>query len=160
MIPTFEVNLAGLFNVSSAQSAILDELPDAPGDVFPAPGPFHPTPSNQIAQTDQTIHVHTQWTVSGGLAPLIDGTWKVDVYVEKYGTAEAPGTGVFSAIVKNLPFAGFSKTFNRTVSIPAGSLDAGLYKVALAITFVGPAGQPLPVAGFAEMGMIQYYDAV
>lgn len=155
-IPKFEVNLAGAFQVTSWQNVVLDELKDDGKDLFPPAGPFHPDPSNQIVQTDQAIHVHTQFEVSGALAAIISGQYRIQVFLEQFGGGEA-SPGVYSRVVSHIPAV--NNTYNVTVTIPANEVKPGIYRLALAITMVGPNNIPLPVAGFAELGNLQYYAA-
>ncbi|MCB0635190.1 MAG: hypothetical protein KDC54_01155 [Lewinella sp.] len=155
-VPKFESKLQGSFQVTSWKNVIIDELPDDPNDVWGSAGPFHPAPSNYIVQTDQPIHVHTQWNVKGALASILGGEWRVAVYFEKYGGGEAnPG----EYMGKTAHIQSLNHTYNMTITVPANDLKPGLYNVAIAITFFSDAGVPLPVAGFADLGMVQYYEA-
>lgn len=155
-VPQFESKLKGAFKVTSWRNVILDELPDDPNDIWGAAGPFHPAPSNYIVQTDQPIHVHTEWFVKGALASILCGEWRVAVYFEKYGKDEAD-PGEYKTTIKHVQ--ALTQKYNTTIEVPANELTPGLYNVAIAITFVSEKGVPLPVAGFAELGMVQYYES-
>ncbi|MCB0624070.1 MAG: hypothetical protein KDC43_09210, partial [Saprospiraceae bacterium] len=115
----FEVNLNGMFKVYNGAYAIVTELEDAPGDIFPAPGPFDPTPSNMIAQTDQPLKVKLQWRVKGGLPLLMAGKWDCAVYLEEMGRGEYNG-GPFTT--QTALVAKYDHTYKVDVDIPAESI--------------------------------------
>lgn len=154
----FEVNLNGAFKVWESGIAFLTESPDAAGDFFPAPGPFDPTDSNMVAQTDQELHVRLKWRVTGGLALIMSGKWECAIYLEQMGSGEYPG-GPFT---KSVPFvAAADNTYDVKMDIPANIIPAGVYKVVVAVTLRGPApaNAALPVAAFAEVSPLFMYDA-
>lgn len=156
---TFEVNLGAALRVINPQSTIVTELSDGRGDRFPAPGPFDPRPSNRIVQTDQEVLVKCAWTVEGTLAALLEGTWRCEVFLEQYGQGEA-SPGKYSRSVAHVQ--AFNHTYNVTIPLPGDeSIGAGMYKIAVVVNLLGPApaNLPLPVAGFEELGTLQYYKA-
>ncbi len=155
----FEVNLNGAFKVFESGYAVLTELPEvgAP-DIFPPLGPFDPTPSNMIAQTDQPLLVKFRWRVRGGLALIMSGKWECAVYLEEMGAGEFGGPP-FST---STPFmAVLDHTYDVTVNIPANSIPKGLYKVTVAVSLMGPAptNAALPVVAFADIGILKTYVA-
>ncbi len=151
----FEVNLNGLFQVQNG-AVMLTELPDAGAGYFPPVGPFDPLASNMIVQTDQPLLVRFNWHVRGALALMMAGTWECAVYLEELGPGEYPNNHV-----QQTPLvARFDHTYNVAVSIPPIA-KAGLYKVAVAVSLIGPAPSnvALPVSALAEIGMLRTYDA-
>ncbi len=158
MVPQFENNFAPAFQIIDVQPIVVDELPDL-GGLVGAPPPFHPAPSNRISQTDQELHVHIQWTVEGLLAQLLPNTcdWITRVYLEQYGQGEAI-PGEYKTTTAHVQ--AFNNAYDVTVSIPANALDPGLYRLAVSITFEGPGGEPLPPAGFAEIGNLNVYESI
>lgn len=156
----FEINLAGLFNVSN-EDVLLYEAADAGGS-FPAPGPFSPTTSNMIVQSDQDLKLTLKWKVTGSLPLMMSGTWKCTVYLDKIGVENKDAAG---NIVGDGPFtkttalvSSTSKEYELTVDIPAIS-NPGLYKMVAALTLAGPSGDLLPIAAFSDIGLINVYKA-
>lgn len=154
----FEINLAGLFNVSDAE-VFLYELADAGGS-FPSSGPFAPGTSNMIVQTDQDLELKLKWKVTGSLPLMMSGTWKCTVYLDKIGVENRDAAG---NIVGDGPFtkttplvSSLSKEYELKVDIPAIA-NEGLYKMVVALTLAGPGGDLLPIAAFSDMGLINVY---
>ncbi len=154
----FEVNLNGAFKVWESAVAILTESPDTPGDAFPAPGPFDPTESNMVAQTDQELHIRLKWRVTGTLPLIMAGKWDCAVYLEQMGSGEYPG-GPFTKTVNLVAVT--DHTYDVKIDVPAGAIPVGVYKIVVAVTLRGPApsNAALPVAAFAEVSPLFMYDA-
>ena len=155
----FEINLAGLFNVSD-EEVILTEKADA-GGTFPPPGTF-PSTSNMIVQTDQDLELKLKWKVTGSLPLMMSGTWKCTVYLDKIGVENKDAGG---NIVGDGPFtkttplvSSSSHDYELTVDIGAIS-NVGLYKMVAALTLAGPGGDLLPIAAFSDIGLINVYKA-
>lgn len=154
-IMNFEVLFNGAFNVSGANVTLLDEMPDPAGlPNWSSPGPHHPTATNQIVQADQDIHAHFDWDVSGMLQLAITGTWTCTVYIEPLG-----GGPDLAPLTATTPLVNaFSKSYNASVTIPAGYMAPGTYRITTTLTLANGA-TPLPVAGFEDKGIIQVYTA-
>ncbi|MCB9283594.1 MAG: hypothetical protein H6563_05915 [Lewinellaceae bacterium] len=153
----FEVNLNGMFQVFNGAYSILTELPDGGGDIFPAPGPFDPTASNMIVQTDQPLKVKLHWRVRGALALLMAGSWDCSVYLEEMGPGEYAG----SPYTQRVPLvAQLDHTYDVTVNVPPIT-KAGLFRVTVAVSLIGPppTNSALPVAAFSDIGILRTYDA-
>ena len=154
----FEVNLKGMFKVFDGAYALVTELPDDGADIFDAPGPFDPTVSNMIAQTDQPLKVKLQWRVKGALALIMAGKWECAVYLEEMGSGEYPG-GPFTKSVSMV--AKLDHTYNVEVDIPENSIPVGLYRVTVAVSLIGPppTKAALPVVAFSDIGILKMYEA-
>ncbi|MBL7792756.1 MAG: hypothetical protein JNK77_10560 [Saprospiraceae bacterium] len=150
----FETNVAGNFSIQNGSFAIMTEGADT-GGTFPAPGPFDPTETNRFIQTDQSSIVNLKWTVKGGLALLMSGTWRCKVVLEKMGGGE------FAQDYKAAtPFvAALSNDYAVKVNIPANEVEEGVYRLLAIITLEGPGGAKAPVVAFADLGLIQFYQA-
>lgn len=150
----FEVNLPGLLKLDPA-TVSLSELRDPAGSTFPAPGPFAPAESNMFIQTDQDLLVNFKWTASGAIFLFLSGTWKCTVYLEQMGgsTLVTPQFGTTPVITGKI-----SSDYKVDVQIPSIKKE-GVYRVVATITLQG-GGTQLPVAGFAEIGLIQVYEAL
>ncbi len=151
----FENGLAASFQVTSLGTAIIHEKPDlTPPPDWDAPGPFDPTASNRLVQTDQPFHVHTKFNVSGMLASVLPGEWKAQLYFEQYGPGEA-SPGVYEEKVLHVP--ALNQNYDLEIKVPANQLAPGLYKMAVVVTFLSTTGTPLPISGFEEIGPINVY---
>lgn len=150
----FETNIAAGFSIKNGSFAIMTEGADT-GGVFPAPGPFDPTQTNRFIQTDQSSTIKLGWTVQGGLALLMSGTWKCKVILEKMGGGESANE--FSA---NTPFvSALSHDYKVAINIPANSVEEGVYRLLAVVNLVGPSGANAPVVAFADLGLIQFYKS-
>ncbi len=133
-----------------------------------------------VIHSDQTLDFHYNWRVKGflngidftmpGVFPgLVDPVfWEIKTYVEGVG-------GFFEGLVDTRyePFqvgqgVDFTSWYVRTIPIPppggpGGTWPAGVYDIVTTVQMVGYDGtnvtERLPVAGFAEMGKVQIYDA-
>ncbi|MEL7375532.1 MAG: hypothetical protein AAFN65_01130 [Bacteroidota bacterium] len=153
----FEFDLTGNFTVQNVGTAILTESPDSPADLFPAPGPFGPAPSNNLIQTDQPVHIHKRFRVTGALASVLcDFEWKLSIILEQIG-CDTACPGPFEKIIDFVPSA--DHTYDTVIDIPANSLPKGVYKPVLCITLQNCKGVALPVVGFEELSMIKVYEA-
>ena len=151
----FEVNLPGLLKLDPA-NVRLSELADPVGSTFPAPGPFSPDESNMFIQTDQDLLVNFKWTASGAIFLFLSGIWKCTVYLEPMGGGGSPITPQFATTP--VITGKISSDYDVNVQIPAIKKE-GVYRVVATITLQG-GGTQLPVAGFAEIGLIQVYEAL
>jgi hypothetical protein len=138
-----------VFNGQAAVTAHENALPA--GNPWPAD-----FTNDRLIQVEQGLHFHFKWSVSGPLVPILrnDLKWKVQVFLEKWGESETPVSP--AATVNFNSAAGFQ--YNTLVNIPANTLNEGVYDVVAVIRLYTAAGNPLPVAGFVEMGKIQMYE--
>ena len=152
---TFENGLTAAFVVSPLGNTLIHEETDG-GAPWAAPGPMGPAASNRHLQTDQPLHVHVRFNVSGLLAAILPGEWRAELFFEQYGEHEA-NPGQYLTTVSAVLSA--DHDYNITVSVPANDLKPGVYKMAVAATFYSTAGNPLPISGFEEIGPIRVYEA-
>ncbi len=127
----------------------------------PAPLPSGPIPSpgwapTAIIQTSQSWRVTFDWETVGTLNNYMSGEWELKIYLEKMGGGEYSLPGNTSIV----PFVSAPHHYmNQSITIPANTVPAGVYKVVTAITMKGPSGVPGPIALFGEVPMVQFYDA-
>lgn len=152
---TFENALTAAFAVNSLGNTLIHEESDG-GTPWAAPGPMGPASSNRHLQTDQSLHVHLRFNVSGLLAGILPGQWKAELFFEQYGEREA-SPGHYSTAVPAV--LSVSNNYDIVVRVPANELKPGVYKMAVAATFFSVAGTPLPISGFEEIGPIRVYEA-
>jgi len=107
-----------------------------------------------IIRTDQAWEVYFDFETNGPLNYLLCGHWHLKLYLEKYGIEEydLPGAEL------RLPFVSKPYRYRDKITIPARKVPAGLYKLAASITMTGPGGIPGPVAGFAKVECLQFFD--
>lgn len=120
------------------------------------PDPFTPVSPVNIIQVDQALFVHFVWTQSGVLSKLLNTSckWECRAYLEEMGKQEtdnpAPTYVNFVAVDGN--------TYSAYVTIPAGSLREGAYKIVATLQLNGPTGKPTPIAAYEEVGILQVYE--
>ena len=107
----------------------------------------------RIMQTDQACYLGFHWNTLGDLNYLMAGKWVLNVFFEKLG----PGDGPTIPPV-NVSFISEPRTYWSTISVPPNTVDAGTYHVAVTLTMRGPAGHPAPIAAYADLGVIQFYE--
>lgn len=124
------------------------------------------TDTKDIIQMDQDWEVQVKWHLEGSLlvSPFFTftGRWVVRLFLEGMGTTQeyslpaAPGQVVdvatFTAVAPD------RRDYKATISIAQNSIDAGVYKPTIALTYESSPGTPGPIAGFSELGMLQVYD--
>ncbi|MDX1996040.1 MAG: hypothetical protein SF029_26915 [bacterium] len=130
-------------------------------------GPAPTFPPKNVIRKDQNWGINVNWEMFGPLANWLDGEFRVNVYLERIGTGAdvdlpqaivATLSGTESAVVANGSSV-ITRDYHHTVSIPAGSVAAGLYKVSVALQlFERATGNATPVAGFAHVGSVFIFD--
>jgi hypothetical protein len=123
------------------------------GDASASESPVVNGPAN-IIRTTEGWQVDVKWTTTGWLNNIMCGQWKISVLLEKMGGGEfnLAGGNV------NVPFVSAPHAYSTTISFGAGSVPAGLYRASVVITMEGPLGTPGPVAGYEDLGMLQFYN--
>jgi hypothetical protein len=141
---------------------------------------------NTVIRTDRKWKIELKWELVGTMLNLpasgfltIPGIWVVKGYLEGWGEdaldkdLQGDKTGGISVMndkkVENRPAVPATPTipaqpaatawlYTETVSIAAGTIAEGPYKLAVTVTYENPAGTPGPMAGFVEFkNMIQIY---
>ena len=124
-----------------------------------------------IISTSQTWMIHVRWETRGPLNILLTGNWHLHAYLESMG----PGPDVDVTdiadpdaphVIALAPAAGVSfysadiAVPANVVGLPAGTamLQTGLYKLAVALTYIGPTGVPGPIAAYEEGPVLQFYN--
>ncbi|MCB0562970.1 MAG: hypothetical protein KDD01_01190 [Phaeodactylibacter sp.] len=136
---------------------------------------------NRIVHSDQSFDFHYDWCADslfnalplqlGAILPgLADpAAWEIRTMVEGMGPGlEAIVNTRFEPFIQGIGVAPWETRYNATVRIapPAGGTwPTGVYDVVVTIQLVGynaatnTVTARLPVAGFAELGKLQVYDA-
>jgi len=115
-------------------------------------------PPSNIIRTSESWFVRFNWTTSGLLNHVMCGTWKLQVLMERMGGQEFNLNG---GIVTEA-FVSAPHNYSKTITFPPSTspVPAGLYRVTVIITMTGAGGQPGPIAGYADLGLVQFYDSV
>ena len=129
---------------------------------FEGPGPIF-SPKNVI-RSDQNWGVKVDWQVTGPLVEWLDAEFRLNVYLESIGTG--PEFDLPTVVVATLSMpvvvdgAGVkSRTYSQNVDIAAGTIPAGVYKIATTLHLYERAtGNPTPIAGFVEGRMVNIFD--
>lgn len=136
---------------------------DLPGFVIPGTATATVTEVGGTApiyciKTSQPWGVNVTWQTGGPLTPFMAGDFLVTVYLEKMGGGEF---GALPALPPVPLVAVDPHTYNATLSVPAGSVPEGAYKIAVTVTMHGPAPGfvPGPVAGVGDGPLLQFYNA-
>lgn len=109
-----------------------------------------------IIQKDNEFDVIFEWKQKGWLGMFLDGNWKCQVFFEAMGEKEesyAP-VGMTAFVQKE------EVDYKLVVTVPARTLDAGIYRVVGRILFNNKLNEPAPIAAFADLGLIQIYESV
>jgi hypothetical protein len=108
-----------------------------------------------IINTSQNWGVTFDWTTSGAWAGSMSGKWTVWVCLEKMGPDEAPAVPSEDVDFHQdwRPY-----DYSHKVTIKAGDVSVGLYRLATALTMRGPTDIPTPLAMLGDGPLIQVYE--
>jgi hypothetical protein len=142
----------GSFRFKGQTIVTVQELPTT------GPWPANLT-DNKLIQCEQATRFGFQWSVEGVLVPLLSNAnkWKVQLFFEKWGEKEFNLGANGTASVNFVPVSG--NVYNVVITLPANSIPEGVYDVVAILRLYDQRNQPIPVAGFAELGKIEYYEA-
>jgi hypothetical protein len=121
-----------------------------------------------VIRTDQAWEVEVQWNLEGSLLGTLFfnfvGEWVVSLFLESMGpTTEyaLPTAGGVRLSVDTFtlpdPNDETHRDYTTTIPVSANTVDPGVYKMVVAITYESAPGTPGPIAGFHEGGMFQFY---
>jgi hypothetical protein len=118
-------------------------------------------PSSRIIRTTDSWALKVDWTLTGPGAAFVSPNekWNVRVFVESIG----PGfESLMPPAAEIQATGGMNQSYTHTFTFPPnGNMAApnfsGVYKVVVVLTLKDPMGNPLPIAGFSEEPIIQFY---
>lgn len=114
--------------------------------------------NNSLIQVEQGVNFGFKWCVEGCLVPLLKCSyWKIQLHFEKWGEPEFDLGSVGVQKVKFVPESGYQ--YYNVISLRPNTVPEGVYDIVAVIRLYDNAGNPVPVAGFAELGKIQFYEA-
>jgi hypothetical protein len=121
-----------------------------------------------IISTSQTWRIHVRWETRGPLNALLTGNWHIHAYLESIGPgAEISVVDPADHVIPLVPAPGVSfyaadlDVPANVVGLPAGvAMDTtGLYKLVVALTYIGPTGVNGPIAAYEEGPVLQFYNS-
>jgi len=124
-------------------------------EVYEVNPPGHNPPAT-IIRNDQKWGARFKWTQTGASWPGEFGNkFRLKVYLEKMGGSEfdLPNSEVIQSVSINTPH-----DYEREIEFDAGIVPAGLYRAVAIVTYENNWGTPLPLAGFTEGIMVNFYD--
>jgi hypothetical protein len=118
-----------------------------------------------VIRTDQAWEVKVDWNLEGSLlgTPFFSfvGEWVVSMFLESMGPtteyALPTAGGVRLSVDTFTSTIDTHRDYTATIPVSANTVDAGVYKMVVAITYESSPGSPGPIAGFHEGGMFQFY---
>lgn len=112
----------------------------------------------RLIQRDQPVRLSFRWSVSGLLTRFLDpnSKWHLQVYFEQMGGGEINLGAYSQADVNFVPVSGHIYTHSLTV--PANAIPEGVYEVVAVIRFKDARNRPGPIAAFAELGKVTFYE--
>jgi hypothetical protein len=95
------------------------------------------------------------------LAQWLDAQFRINVFLEKIGTGSDVDLPVVNVHTLSELFdpTDKSRTYSRDVTVKAGDVDPGVYKIVTCLQlFEQATGNPTPVAGLVEGEMIHIFN--
>lgn len=86
----------------------------------------------------------------------MSGTWRLRLYLEQFGGKEIELPASVATHAEK--FMSEPYPYSCSIQVPAGHVSEGVYMLVAAITMVGPTNKPGPIAGFAEFGVVQFFE--
>ena len=114
-------------------------------------------PAN-IIRADDNWAVQFDWSLKGRLASCICGHWCLFVRLESIGAGPEYSLGPVNIPLDPCGDGNYSYKF----AVPAGRISSEscgpTYKVVATLTYVTPCDRPGPIAGFVDLGLVQFYE--
>lgn len=119
-------------------------------DDFPASSPI------DLIQTDQPFRLVYHWQTRGKLNHIMCGKWQLRLYLEKMGGDEF--TLNPSIAIEEVNFVSRPENYSGTISVPANTVEPGVYRLVGSLRLLGQTGVPAPLGAFADLGLINFYE--
>jgi len=114
-------------------------------------------PTNLI-RSDQDAFVRIRLRTEGAYTTMIGGKFRLRLHLERMGPG--PELNLPAAPVEVGLVPGVSpQNYTRNITIAAGSVTPGAYKLVTTVTYESLAGNPGPIAGYSEGPILQFYNA-
>jgi hypothetical protein len=125
------------------------------------PGPqFAPT---NVIRLDQPWGVKVKWLMTGQLTKWLNANFHLNVVLERIGPGAdiALPTKVVNSLTGTVGVDGIgtpTRSYDEDIKVLAGGVPEGIYRVVTTLhLFDNLAGQPTPIAGFSDSGMISIF---
>ena len=117
-------------------------------------------PTN-IIRLDQDWRVHLNWALEGSLKSMICGTWCIHLHLESIGKGRELDLPYHDDARVPLDPCGDS-CYNYDFRVHKGTVRpehcSTPYKLVATVVYENACCKPGPMAGFVELGIIQFYD--
>ena len=111
----------------------------------------------QVLRVDQATDLTFTWTAAGLFGPMFLSfpfPMEFDAFYELMG----PGEAVI-AVPTSVSTSSNAPGQTITLTIAANKIPAGVYRIVLRMKVILPGGvPPTIIAGFEEVGLVEYYD--
>jgi hypothetical protein len=118
-------------------------------------------PEQTVIRMADRWRIDIKWKLQGLLVGMLNGSWRVRVYLESMGGMAEP-----MILNEPVPFPTgatpdpFTLQYHLTRDFgPNVPAEEGVYKLVVVITSVTPANTPGPFAGFVDGPLLQFYHA-
>jgi len=122
--------------------------------------------TQMVIRKDQDWEIEVNWEVHGSLLSNptsasfpFTGNWLVRAYLESIGPGTEytlPTDGLKISVDKTT--TADRRDYSATIEVAKGKVEAGVYKLVVAVTHESSPGVPGPIAGFYEGGVLQIYE--
>jgi hypothetical protein len=125
--------------------------------VASAPGGGIAVDNPQVLRVDQATDITFTWTAGGLFGPLFlffPFPMEFDAFYELMG----PGEAVI-AVPTSVATTSTAPGQTITLTLAANTVPAGVYRIVIRMKVIlPPSTTPTIIAGFEELGLIEYYD--
>ena len=116
-------------------------------------------PTN-IVSAGQGFGAHIEWQLCGWLAQFLPGNWRIALLLEsmgpgsEYSEPTPPDTVPLNMGAVCPPNC---TCYVHDINVAAGIVNPGTYRAVVALTYEPAPGASGPIAGHADLGMVQIY---
>ena len=116
---------------------------------------------NNIIKTTQEWGVHFHWETLGPVAEWLNATFHLRVFLESMGPGpdyQFPESAALTVGTTEEDFVGGRRHYERDITIAPVSITPGTYKLVCIIqVYDDNVNEPVPVVGFCEGPMLEFY---
>lgn len=116
-----------------------------------------PQSPQTIIETNDPWQIKVNWSLTGLVAPAFGGFWHVAAYLEDLEGGTDPGKVASVDVDLNSAPPSFNRQYEAKMTVSAGKVHEGIYKLNVAITYTN-LGIKLEMAAFSEGSILQFYD--
>ena len=116
----------------------------------------------KIVSASQGFGAHIEWQLCGWLAQFLPGNWRLSLLLESMGPGSeysmpAPADTVPLNMGAVCPLNPACTCYVHNINVAAGTVNPGTYRAVVALTYEPAPGASGPIAGHADLGMVQIY---